>query len=99
MPSVDVGNVLNEAKKQQVIALGRLGWSLRRIQKNTGEKCRPRQEHVLVQREMESWRAPLVSIAPTPSDHFAAPERERQTPEMSNSAAVGLNPALNSDAR
>jgi transposase len=31
-----VGNVLNEAKKQQVIALGRLGWSLRRIQKNTG---------------------------------------------------------------
>jgi hypothetical protein len=27
---------LNEAKKQQVIARGRLGWSLRRIQKNTG---------------------------------------------------------------
>src|SRR5205823_14507177 len=31
-----VGNVLNEEKKQQVIALGRLGWSLRRIQKRTG---------------------------------------------------------------
>jgi hypothetical protein len=31
-----VGNVLKEEKKQQVIALGRLGWSLRRIQKNTG---------------------------------------------------------------
>jgi transposase len=27
---------LNEEKKQQIIALGRLGWSLRRIQKNTG---------------------------------------------------------------
>jgi transposase len=27
---------LNEEKKQQVIALGRLGWSLRRIQRNTG---------------------------------------------------------------
>ena len=27
---------MNEAKKQQVIALGRLGWSLRRIEKNTG---------------------------------------------------------------
>jgi len=27
---------LNEQKKQQVIALGRLGWSLRRIQKTTG---------------------------------------------------------------
>ena len=30
-----MGNVLNETKKQQVIALGRLGWSLRRIQKET----------------------------------------------------------------
>ena len=29
-------NVLSEAKKQQVVALGRLGWSLRRIQKATG---------------------------------------------------------------
>ena len=29
-------NVLNEQIKQQIIALGRLGWSLRRIQKTTG---------------------------------------------------------------
>jgi transposase len=36
VPCVDVSNVLNEQKKQQVIALGRLGWSLRRIQKTTG---------------------------------------------------------------
>jgi transposase len=33
---VDVSNVLNEEKKQQVIALGRLGWSLRKIQRTTG---------------------------------------------------------------
>ncbi len=31
-----MSNVLNEQKKQQVIALGRLGWSLRRIQRTTG---------------------------------------------------------------
>ena len=31
-----MSNVLNEEQKQQVIALGRLGWSLRRIQKETG---------------------------------------------------------------
>src|SRR5271156_501593 len=31
-----MGNVLSEAKRQQVIALGRLGWSLRRIQQQTG---------------------------------------------------------------
>ncbi len=31
-----MSNVLNEEKRQQVIALGRLGWSLRRIEKATG---------------------------------------------------------------
>jgi transposase len=30
-----MANVLNEEKKQQVVALGRLGWSLRRIQQTT----------------------------------------------------------------
>ncbi len=30
-----MSNVLNEEKKQQVVALGRLGWSLRRIQRAT----------------------------------------------------------------
>ena len=30
-----MSNVLNEEKKQQVIAVGRLGWSLRRIQRTT----------------------------------------------------------------
>jgi hypothetical protein len=30
-----VGNVLNDEKKQQVIALGRLGWSLRWIERAT----------------------------------------------------------------
>ena len=31
-----MSNVLSEEKKQQVVALGRLGWSLRKIQKATG---------------------------------------------------------------
>ena len=31
-----MGNVLSEEKKQQVIALGKLGWPLRRIEKATG---------------------------------------------------------------
>jgi hypothetical protein len=33
---VDMSNVLSEAKKQQVIALGRLGCPLRRIEQETG---------------------------------------------------------------
>ena len=31
-----MSNVLNEEKQQQVLALGRLGWPLRRIQQETG---------------------------------------------------------------
>ena len=34
--SVGMSNVLSEAKRQQVIALGRLGWPLRRIKQETG---------------------------------------------------------------
>jgi len=34
--SVGMSNVLSEAKRQQVIALGRLGWPLRRIEQETG---------------------------------------------------------------
>jgi hypothetical protein len=33
---VGMGNVLSKAKREQVIALGRLGWSLRRIEQATG---------------------------------------------------------------
>src|SRR5438309_11738948 len=33
-----MSNVLSEEKKQQVIALGRLGWPLRRIEQETGER-------------------------------------------------------------
>src|SRR5436190_14795534 len=31
-----MSNVLSESKKQQVVALGRLGWPLRRIEQETG---------------------------------------------------------------
>jgi hypothetical protein len=33
-----MSNVLNKEKKQQVIALGKLGWTLRRIEEATVEK-------------------------------------------------------------
>ena len=36
LSSIGVSNVLSEEKRQQVIALGRLGWPLRRIQQETG---------------------------------------------------------------
>ncbi len=35
-----MGNVLSDDKKQQVVALGRLGWSLRRIEEATAVRSR-----------------------------------------------------------
>jgi len=37
-----MSNALSEEKKQQVIALGKLGWALRRIEQATGAPCRER---------------------------------------------------------
>ena len=36
MVARQMGNVLSDEKKQQVVALGRLGWALRRIEQATG---------------------------------------------------------------
>src|SRR4029078_4247611 len=35
-PSSSMGNVLDPSTRQQVVALGRLGWTLRRIERETG---------------------------------------------------------------
>ena len=35
-PLASMTNILSDAKKQQVIALGQLGWTLRRIEQATG---------------------------------------------------------------
>src|SRR6516165_10911778 len=50
-----MANVLNEEKKQQVLALGRLGWSLRQIQAATR-----------IRRETASqyWKAAGIAVRP-----------------------------------
>lgn len=50
-----MANVLNEEKKQQVIALGRLGWSLRQIEKTT---------HVRRETASQYLRAAGIAVRP-----------------------------------
>jgi transposase len=56
---VIVSNVLSEEKKQQVIALGKLGWSLRRIQRETGVRRETAASYLksvgIVVREPGAW--------------------------------------------
>src|ERR1700740_2287463 len=41
-----MGNVLSREKREQVIALGRLGWSLRRIEQSTGVRRETASEYL-----------------------------------------------------
>jgi hypothetical protein len=60
---------LNEEKKQQVIALGRLGWSLRRIQRTTGVRRETAAAYLQAAgvRQATAKLAPEVSTDPTPA--------------------------------
>jgi transposase len=90
-----MGNVLSDEKKQQVLALGRLGWPLRRIEEATG-----------VRRETSSLylRAAGIAVrAPRKWGHGAPanPAKEASTDpaaakpanETSTDPAAGANPA------
>ena len=48
LPSVEMSNVLSEERKQQIIALGRLGWTLRHIQRATGVRRETAAAHLRV---------------------------------------------------
>src|SRR5262249_266420 len=79
-----MSNVLNEQKRQQVIALGRLGWPLRRIEKETG-----------VRRETASGYLRTAGIAVRPPGRWG-----RRAPKPANEVSpdLGLIPGRDQQA-
>ena len=73
-----MANVLNEEKKQQVLALGRLGWSLRRIQQATG-----------VRRETASMYLKAAGIAVRPAGAWGRGSALPVSPKISTQADAG----------
>ena len=71
-----MSNVLSEAKKQQVIALGRLGWPLRRIEQETG-----------VRRETAGAYLKAVGIAVRPPGAWG--RRPPEKPANENGVTTG----------
>ena len=59
-----MANVLSDEKKQQVLALGRLGWTLRRIEEATG-----------VRRETASAYLKAAGIAVRPAGRWGHPAK------------------------
>lgn len=74
-----MANVLNDEKKQQVLALGRLGWSLRRIQQATH-----------VRRETASTYLKAVGIAVRPPSGWGRHEAKPANEVITDSGAAKL---------
>jgi len=99
-----VSNVLTEEKKQQVLTLGRLGWSLRRIEKQTGVRRETAGAYLkaagIALRPPGAWgkRAPPkpANAVTTDSRVDAEPEHAEQTPKPAN--AVTTDPAPSNSA-
>jgi len=92
-----VSNVLNEEKKQQVIALGRLGWSLRKIQKTTGVRRETAADYLRAAgiglRPPGAWGRstppkPANEVTPDPGVAIRADEVTPDSNEVSASRAV-----------
>jgi hypothetical protein len=82
-----VSNVLSDEKKQQVIALGRLGWSLRRIQKAVGVRRETASSYLkeagIVVRPPGGWgwRATAKPAIEVTTDPDVAPETAPTAPK------------------
>jgi len=77
-----MGNVLSEQKRQQVVALGRLGWPLRRIEGQTG-----------VRRETASAYLKAEGIAVRPPGRWGRPGPKPAKEVSTDSGVGGLAPA------
>ena len=99
-----MSNVLNEEKQQQVIVLGRLGWSLRRIEQQTGVRRETASAYLkaagIAVRGPGRWgRATATPTHVPPTDSTAAkPANEvttdsgEKTPENPQPQAANLSP-------
>jgi transposase len=85
-----VSNVLSEDKRNQVVALGRLGWSLRRIQNSTG-----------VRRETAAGYLKAAGIAVRPPGGWGKhpPEEQPQDPAVANASGDSRKPAKPAPAK
>ncbi|MBM3744563.1 MAG: hypothetical protein FJW34_02055 [Acidobacteria bacterium] len=83
-----MSNVLSEAKKNQVIALGRLGWSLRRIQRATG-----------VRRETAAAYLRAAGVDPRPPGRWGRQPPAKPAMEVTPDPGSGSRPAIEVTAR
>jgi len=79
-----MSNVLSDDKRQQIIALGRLGWSLRQIEQATG-----------VRRETTSAYLKAAGISVRPPGRWGRAAKPAIEVTTDSEPAKRVNPALN----
>ena len=96
-----MSNVLSEEKKQQVIALGKLGWSLRRIEQVTGVRRETAGAYLKAAGIMVclpgAWgrRAPAKpAIEVTPDFSAAKPANNGVAPDLPEAKPATVTPDL-----
>ncbi len=93
--SVAMSNVLSEEKKQQVIAVGRLGWTLRRIEQSTGVRRETAGAYLkaagITVRAPGGWgrRRPATAAPEAITDSSAAKPANEVTTDLSARAQAG----------
>ena len=78
-PLAGMTNILSDAKRQEVLALGRLGWTLRRIEQATG-----------VRRETASAYLKAAGLTVRPPGRWGHPTANPALGGSTDSAAVAL---------
>src|SRR3989475_9451699 len=81
-PAAGMANVLSAEKREQVIALGRLGWSLRRIEEATG-----------VRRETAGAYLKTAGVVVRPPGRWGQPPKPAIEVSTDSSAGPASNPA------
>ena len=88
-------NVLSQEKKQQVLALGRLGWSLRRIQQTTSVRRETASQYLkeagIVLRQPRQRRSPEPTSGPP---DLAPPAKPANEHVVTTDFGGGLGPVL-----
>jgi hypothetical protein len=92
-----MSNVLSEEKKQQVIALGKLGWSLRRIEEATGVRRETASGYLKATGVvvcLPGWgrRAPAKPAIQVTTDFYAAFSQNSEPPKSPKSSPSTCEP-------
>ena len=86
-PSRSMSNVLDQHRQQQIVALGRLGWSLRRIEETTGVRRETASEYL---------KAAGIPVRGRGGRPRVWPPKPATTPEVSTDSA-GSKPAISGE--